>query len=111
MWWTLFQLVIVFAVVGSDIHWKWTDNPVVVGLAAFAASWAATWLIVHRGNWRNELFRNTPQRLPPNVLKAGHEGVPRQGPVSLQQRHELVRDQVGGDRISPRRGTTPPHHL
>lgn len=47
--WKIFQLLVVFAVVGSNIEWQWTDNPLaatVVGIGvAFVLTEFLTWLL------------------------------------------------------------------
>lgn len=53
--WKIFQLLVVFAVVGTNIEWQWTDNPLaatVVGiLVAFVATDLLTALADLLRNW------------------------------------------------------------
>jgi hypothetical protein len=42
----LLQGLIVFAVVGSNIHWQWTPNPYVAFGLGILLAWAVTWWIV-----------------------------------------------------------------
>ncbi len=42
MGWKLLQLAVFTAVVGSNIHYEWTPNPLVSGAAAALAALAAT---------------------------------------------------------------------
>jgi len=42
----LLQGLIVFAVVGSNIHWQWTPNPYVASGLGILLAWAVTWWIV-----------------------------------------------------------------
>ena len=45
MLWRLFQLSLAFLVFGSNIIWRWTDNPMVVSISAgFAALIGTLWL-------------------------------------------------------------------
>jgi hypothetical protein len=38
MMWFCFQSVIIFAVIASNIHWHWTTNGYLAGLAGFVAA-------------------------------------------------------------------------
>lgn len=40
--WFLFQSLIVFAVVASNIHWQWTPNAYLAGVLGFIAALLAT---------------------------------------------------------------------
>jgi hypothetical protein len=42
MMWFCFQSVIIFAVIASNIHWHWTTNGYLAGLAGFVAAYGAT---------------------------------------------------------------------
>jgi hypothetical protein len=42
----LLQGLIVFAVVGSNIHWQWTPNPYCASGLGIPLAWAVTWWIV-----------------------------------------------------------------
>jgi hypothetical protein len=42
MWWYLFQSLIMFAVLASNIHWQWTPNGYVAGSIAGGVALAAT---------------------------------------------------------------------
>jgi hypothetical protein len=44
MYWL--QALIVFAVVGSNIHWEWTPNPYLASGLGILLAWAVTWRIV-----------------------------------------------------------------
>ena len=43
--WFLFQGSIIFAIVSSNIRWKWTPNPYVAGLMGVVAAYVATALL------------------------------------------------------------------
>jgi uncharacterized membrane protein len=49
MWWKVFQFSVAFAVIASNIEYKWTDNNYVAGLFALLAAMFATailsWLL------------------------------------------------------------------
>jgi hypothetical protein len=45
MRWHLLQLLIVFAVVGTNIHWQWTPNGLLAGLAGGVVAFVVTYLI------------------------------------------------------------------
>jgi len=48
----LLQGLIVFAVVGSNIHWQWTPNPYIPPMFGFILAYGVTWLIVEfRDRW------------------------------------------------------------
>jgi len=40
------QSTVIFAVIASNIHWRWTPNPYVAVLAGLMAASAVTWLLV-----------------------------------------------------------------
>jgi hypothetical protein len=42
----LLQGLIVFAVVGSNIHWQWTPNGYLASGLGILLAWAVTWWIV-----------------------------------------------------------------
>jgi hypothetical protein len=45
----LLQGLIVFAVVGSNIHWQWTPNPYVASGLGILLAWAVTcWIVRDR---------------------------------------------------------------
>jgi uncharacterized membrane protein YgaE (UPF0421/DUF939 family) len=44
MWW-IFQGLIIFAVVASNIHWQWTPNPVLPALLGIGAAFMLTLLV------------------------------------------------------------------
>ena len=48
--WKVFQLSVVFAVMASNIHWQWTDNPTVAMFFAAAAAVWATLIVVKGGD-------------------------------------------------------------
>ena len=60
--WRLFQAAIVLAVIFSNIHWEWTPNNYVAGLFGWLAAWGGTWLIFHRGNWREASQMGLPKK-------------------------------------------------
>lgn len=43
--WTGFQLLVMFAVLASNVHWQWTPNGYLAGLIAFGVAYVLTWLI------------------------------------------------------------------
>jgi hypothetical protein len=45
MGWKLFQILIVSAVIASNIEWKWTDNGYAAAFIAGYAAYAATCLL------------------------------------------------------------------
>jgi hypothetical protein len=45
MGWFLFQGVIVFAVLASNVAYEWTPNKVLAGIIAFGAAYLATKLL------------------------------------------------------------------
>lgn len=45
MWWFLFQSLIIFAVMASNIHWQWTPNNYLASTIGFTAALAATGLL------------------------------------------------------------------
>ena len=59
--WGIFQMLIVFAVVGTNIRYQWTPNPMVAGLIGYGAAYCVTWLLAR---W---IYRDRGQlsRLPP----------------------------------------------
>lgn len=56
MRWAAFQAIIVFAVVASNIHWKWTPNTYLASTLGFVAALLATllvnWLWLRIQTWR-----------------------------------------------------------
>jgi hypothetical protein len=46
MWWKLFQLSIMAAVMCGNIYWQWSPNPYAVALLGVGAAFVATWLLV-----------------------------------------------------------------
>src|ERR1700687_791905 len=44
--WYVFQLIIIIAVVFSNIHWHWTPNGYLASLLGIAAAWLCTRIIV-----------------------------------------------------------------
>lgn len=50
MWWMWFQVAVVFAVVGSNIQWQWTDNPTGAAFVGWVVAALATGYIV---KWQN----------------------------------------------------------
>lgn len=42
MRWRLLQAAVMFAVIGTNIHWKWTDNIYIPSLFGVAAAYLAT---------------------------------------------------------------------
>ena len=53
----LLQSAIIFAVVASNIHWQWTPNGYLVGLAGVGAAFAVTAAV----NWVVDWFRRPPR--------------------------------------------------
>jgi hypothetical protein len=49
--WFLIQSSIIFAVMASNIRYKWTPNPYVAGLVAAGAAFAATALLNELLTW------------------------------------------------------------
>lgn len=43
--WRVFQLAIIFAVIGSNIEWRWTPNSYLAALLGFGAAYVATVLL------------------------------------------------------------------
>jgi len=43
--WLIFQSGIMFAVIASNIHWKWTPNPYIPALAGIGCAFVLTRLI------------------------------------------------------------------
>ena len=50
----LLQGLIIFAVVGSNIHWQWTSNPYLAAGIGVGLAWIATQAIVE---WRDRRGR------------------------------------------------------
>jgi hypothetical protein len=52
--WYLYQCLIIFAFVGSNIHWEWAPKHSFVPLlfGAFVASWTSVWIAQLWGKWR-----------------------------------------------------------
>jgi hypothetical protein len=40
--WYIFQGLIIFAVVASNIHWQWTPNPYAAGVCGYLAAYLLT---------------------------------------------------------------------
>jgi len=59
MGWALFQAVIIFAVVSSNIHWKWTPNGYLASTIGILCAWGITWVI----------FLLRSHRLPGGLLR------------------------------------------
>lgn len=67
MGWKLIQLLTVFAVLGSNIAYRWTENPYLASILAFCAAFVVTaWLSSGLNLWR----RHSRQR----ALTAKHRG-------------------------------------
>jgi hypothetical protein len=49
MWWLLFQFLVIFAVVASNIHWRWTPNGYLASLLGVGLVWVLTQLINELG--------------------------------------------------------------
>jgi hypothetical protein len=43
--WFLIQSLLIFAVVGSNIHWQWTPNPYLAGLIGVGLAYGLTRLL------------------------------------------------------------------
>jgi hypothetical protein len=48
MMWFIFQSLIIFAVVASNIHWHWTPNGYLAGLIGVGLAWGLTRLLSAR---------------------------------------------------------------
>ena len=53
MSWQIFQCVIIFAVVGTNIQWEWTPNPYAATAIGIGTAYVATCLV----NWSIDLTR------------------------------------------------------
>lgn len=45
MVWALFQALVIFAVIASNIHWQWTPNTYLVSAIGIGVAFVATWLV------------------------------------------------------------------
>ena len=54
--WFLFQGSIIFAVVASNIRWKWTPNPYLAGLIGVGVAYGLTRLL-GAGLWKHPRHR------------------------------------------------------
>ena len=50
MWWFVFQSLIVFAVMASNVHWQWTSNGYLAGLIGIVLAYGVT--VGLTGLWR-----------------------------------------------------------
>jgi hypothetical protein len=48
--WFLFQILIVFSVIASNVYWHWTPNPYVPAGAGLLLAWVLTWLVTRLRN-------------------------------------------------------------
>lgn len=45
MWkWYVFQGLVMFAVIASNIHWQWTPNGLLAGIIGYGVAFVATWI-------------------------------------------------------------------
>ncbi|MCP1758044.1 hypothetical protein [Bradyrhizobium elkanii] len=86
--WFLFQSLVIFAVVASNIHWHWTPNAYLASLLGAGLAWVLTQII-------NEL----PQSL---------DGLRRRGRIDRQDAEASVsRAKARDETIFPLRETVP----
>jgi hypothetical protein len=52
MGWLWFQAAVMFAVIATNIHWKWTPNGYLAAIIAAFAAWLATKLLAWALNLR-----------------------------------------------------------
>jgi hypothetical protein len=43
--WLILQLLIMFAVLASNVHWQWAPNSLVAGLIGFAVAYSLPWVL------------------------------------------------------------------
>ena len=67
----LLQSLIVFAVVGSNIHWQWTPNPYLTSGLGILLAWAVTWWIVEIRD-RYDRFGFSKRFIFPSTSTKGH---------------------------------------
>jgi hypothetical protein len=52
MWWYCLQGLIMFAVMASNIHWKWTPNGLIPALLGYGLAYGLTYLLTQ--GWRRQ---------------------------------------------------------
>ena len=55
MWWHLLQGLIIFAVVASNIHYRWTPNGYLPAMLCIGLAWLLTLCIDQFGSCRNTI--------------------------------------------------------
>jgi hypothetical protein len=55
--WLILQGLIIFAVVASNIHWRWTPNTYLASAMGIGAAWCVTKLITVLIDWRRAVRR------------------------------------------------------
>jgi hypothetical protein len=48
--WFLFQILIAFSVIASNIYWHWTPNPYIPAGAGLLLAWVLTWPVTRLRN-------------------------------------------------------------
>lgn len=74
--WLVFQCLVAFAVIASNIHWQWATSPAVAGLVAFVAAFLATVVVsgvlvrlaAFRAR-RGDITGNNASRREPSLLR------------------------------------------
>lgn len=57
MGWAVFQAIIIFAVVATNIHWQWTPNGYLASMIGIGCAFLCT-LAVNSVLWRVKAWRN-----------------------------------------------------
>ena len=83
----LLQSLIVFAVVGSNIHWQWTPNPYVASGLGILLAWAVTWWIVEIRE-RYARFGFTKRFIFPSTTYERPQRTARRHSVAKRLRHQ-----------------------
>jgi hypothetical protein len=43
--WLILQLLIMFAILASNVHWQWAPNSIVAGLIGFGVAYSVPWVL------------------------------------------------------------------
>jgi hypothetical protein len=83
--WKLFQTTIAALVMASNVHWRWTSNPILAAMVGAMFAWFATNLLT-AGLERWDRRRRGQQQAPPEIQSVLRDRWPGEQPPPLRFR-------------------------